>query len=213
MLQCVAVCCSVLQCVARKTRCKQTVLFGYCSVVQWIAGCWCSLQCVAVCLAHYYCRWIVLFLESGFCRFNANKHCVAVCCSVLQYTAMCCSFKCVLRPSVFFKQILCHGLPQLTRPGDELQLKSFKAPNMWPRCIPTIYSFFHKAPHCITPHHTLTHCLSSCKCFKARQSTYCNELQHAAKQRHIRHTCIYSNNVLKSRMCAGCRMCACIVYQ
>jgi len=193
MLQCVAVCCSVLQCVARKTRCKQTVLFGYCSVVQWIAGCWCSLQCVAVCLAHYYCSWIVLFLESGFCRFNANKHCVAVCCSVLQYTAMCCSFKCVLRPSVFWK--MCPKAFCFFQTNTMSRFASADTAGWWvttqklqgAEYVAALYTnnlfICHNAPHCITPHHTLTHCLSSCKCFKARQSTYCNTLQRTATRR------------------------------
>jgi len=68
-VQCVAVCCSVLQCGAVVGR--RSALFLSFSVLQCVAA-WCSvLQCVAVCCS---------MLE-----------CVAVCCSVLQCVAVCCS--------------------------------------------------------------------------------------------------------------------------
>jgi len=77
MLQCVAVCCSVLQCAATSGRDKTLVIRRLyiaeicCSVLQCVAVCCGMLQCVAVCCS-------VL-------------QCVAVCCSVLQCVAVCCS--------------------------------------------------------------------------------------------------------------------------
>jgi len=65
-LQCAVVCCSVLRCVA--DRCRVVV---FCSVLQCVAQCCSVLQCVAVCCS-------VL-------------QCAAVCCSVLQRVAACCS--------------------------------------------------------------------------------------------------------------------------
>ena len=63
-LQCVAVCCSLLQFVA-----------VCCSVLQCVAVCCSVLQCIAVC-----CSVLQCVLQ-----------CVAVCCSVLQRVAVCCS--------------------------------------------------------------------------------------------------------------------------
>jgi len=78
MLQCVAVCCSVLQCVAAPLVKALTTVHVFarlpvvcCGVLQRVAVCCSVLQCVAVCYS-------VL-------------QCVAVCCSVLQCVAACCS--------------------------------------------------------------------------------------------------------------------------
>ena len=63
----VAVCCSVLQCVA-----------VWNSILQCVAVCCSVLQCVAACCSVSQCVGSVL-------------QCVAVCCSVLQCVAVCCS--------------------------------------------------------------------------------------------------------------------------
>ena len=69
MLQCVAVCCSVLQCFP---------LSLCCSVLQCVALCCSVLQCVAV-------RYSALECVGVCCSV---LHCVAVCCSVLSYVAV-----------------------------------------------------------------------------------------------------------------------------
>ena len=90
MLQCVAVCCSVLQCVTKQstttrhtrpvTNLKSSVTHQK-SVLQCVAV-WCSvLQCVAVCCSVLQCVVV-------YCNV---LQCVAVCCSVLQSVAECCS--------------------------------------------------------------------------------------------------------------------------
>jgi len=90
VLQCVAVCSSVVQCVVVILVCYRVLRIcgilncrllcvvpeifratGICRVLQGVAVCCSVLQCVAV-----YCRAL---------------QCVAVCCSVLQYDAVCCS--------------------------------------------------------------------------------------------------------------------------
>ena len=85
---CVAVCCSVLQCVAVWTR---AVYSSQDLALQNVAVCRSVLQCVAVpcsvlqCVAEC-CR--VLQSVAECCRV---LQCVAVCCSVLQCVAVCCS--------------------------------------------------------------------------------------------------------------------------
>jgi len=67
VLQCVAVCCSVMQCVvgaALKEACDEASQVVCCGVVPGVAGCCSVLQCVAV-----------------WCRVVQS---VAICCSVLQ---------------------------------------------------------------------------------------------------------------------------------
>ena len=75
VLQCVAVCCSVLQCVV--------VPVGGNSHVAWVAVFCSVLQCVAVC-----CR----VLQCVVVPVGGNSHvaCVAVCCRVLQCVTVCC---------------------------------------------------------------------------------------------------------------------------
>ena len=107
---CVAVCCSVLQCVAvtwimhTAAHCntllhvavtRDSFVSHYpcvavcCSVLQCVAVCCSVLQCVAVCCS-------VLQCVAVCCSV---LQCVAVCCCVLQYVAVCCSvlqlFSCV----------------------------------------------------------------------------------------------------------------------
>ena len=69
MLQCVAVCCSVLQRVA-----------VCCSVLQRVAVSCSELQCVAVCCSVSIPRPVISFMARP-----------SACCSVLQYVAVCCN--------------------------------------------------------------------------------------------------------------------------
>jgi len=72
VLQSIAVCCSVLHCLAMSCRaCRLLRISTLPSVVQSIAVCCSILQCVAVCCS--------------------ILQCVAVCCSILQCVAVCCS--------------------------------------------------------------------------------------------------------------------------
>jgi len=104
VLQCVAVCCSVLQCVAAEAKssqqsiklCSTCVCVAVCcNVLQWIAVRCSALQCVAVCCS-------VLQLRQRHKHIPQNSaapvyvlQCiamrvavyVAVCCSVLQFVA------------------------------------------------------------------------------------------------------------------------------
>jgi len=77
VLQCVAVCCIVLQSYS------EVVFSVCCSVLQCVAS---VLQCVAVCCNVLQCvavvQWRGIF---------SVLQCVAVCCSVLQCVAVCCS--------------------------------------------------------------------------------------------------------------------------
>jgi len=77
VLQCVAVCCSVLQCVAVLFEANATHRN---SMVQRVAVCYSVLQCVAVCFSVFQCVAPCLRLE-----------CVGVCWSVLQCFTVCCS--------------------------------------------------------------------------------------------------------------------------
>jgi len=71
MLQCVAVCCSVLIVPPAPLVIHSVITRLDCSELQSVAVCCSVLQCVAVC-------------------YNMLQ-CVAVCCSVLQCVAVCCS--------------------------------------------------------------------------------------------------------------------------
>jgi hypothetical protein len=109
VLQCVAMCCSVLQCAAAHIChvthwCDVQHLFQdlilqcvavRCSVLQCVAMCCSVLQCVAVCcrvLQHIHVMWIVQVTWSTFSKtlHSSVLQCVAVCCSVLQCVVMCC---------------------------------------------------------------------------------------------------------------------------
>jgi len=89
VLQRVAACCSVLQCVA--VCCSSTysrereLTFGECcSVLQCVAVCCSVLQCVAVCCSVLQCAAVCCSV----------LQCAAVCCSVLQRVAVCYSVLC-----------------------------------------------------------------------------------------------------------------------
>ena len=112
MLQCVAVCHSVSQCVVLQcaTIAHPTIAHVCCSVLQCVAVC-CSVLCCSVSLLHIrqshnwkicdYCTSVqhsVLQRAAVCCRVLQSVavccsllQCVAVCCSVLQCAAMCCS--------------------------------------------------------------------------------------------------------------------------
>ena len=91
MLQCVAVCCSVLQCVADALKCVAV----RCSVL--------SVRCRVHYIATCNITNIFFFYEDIFsnrCQLHSHgtkqcvaldRRCVAVCCSVLQCVAVCCS--------------------------------------------------------------------------------------------------------------------------
>jgi len=102
-LQCVAVCCSVWQCVLhvnlRRDIAVAVIIVVWCRALQCVAVCCSVLQCVAV-----YCRllqcvavYIAHEPQTRYCR--CSHHCctvqsVAVCCSVLQTVAVCGSVCC-----------------------------------------------------------------------------------------------------------------------
>ena len=109
VLQCVAVCCSVLQCVTRCLSCSVLLCVAmYCSVLQCVAVCWSvwltvqevltsdkhtdllPLQPIALFDPHY--RWHQCYsmLQSVAVCCSALQ-CVAVCCSVLQCVAVYCN--------------------------------------------------------------------------------------------------------------------------
>ena len=98
MLQCVAVCCSVLQCVAVILRNVKYISQFF--SMKHILVCCSVLQCVAVCCSVLQCVAVILRNVNYFSQFFSMKHilmccsvlqCVAVCCSVLQCVAVCCS--------------------------------------------------------------------------------------------------------------------------
>ena len=113
MLQCVAVSCSVLQCVAetglglsatKKSRGGEVKLLQCVAACCSIALCCTALQCVAVCCIVLHCIAVccsvlqcVAVSSSWFHRLVPNTfpspvlQCVAVRCSVLQCVAVCCS--------------------------------------------------------------------------------------------------------------------------
>jgi len=81
--QLVAVCCSVLQCVAvfRVAVCR--------SVSQCVAVCCSVLQCVAVCCSVLQCVTVCCSVLQCVAVCCSALQCVAVCCSVLQCAAVC----------------------------------------------------------------------------------------------------------------------------
>jgi len=99
VLQCVAVCCSVLQCDAVRCMChsKLQCVAVCCSMLQWVAVCYSVLlQYVAM----SYVRCVLLQSNAGCIAIHMLQcvtvcysvlQCVTVCCSVLQCVAVCCS--------------------------------------------------------------------------------------------------------------------------
>jgi len=128
-LQCVAVCCSVLQCVA-------VPCVAVCGSVQCVAVCCSVFQCVAAsCSALQYvavcCRVLPCVALCGSVR-----QCVAMCCSVLQCVAVCRSvsqcvavYHSVLQPSYHsslshshcLSQNITQSLPKSKHLGEQTQ--------------------------------------------------------------------------------------------
>ena len=92
-MQCVAVRCCVLQCVAvfavRMCAISSVSLPSPLSVVQYGAVWYSVLQCVAVCGCMLQC--VVMSVCARSAVWCSVLQCVAVCCSVLQCVAVCCS--------------------------------------------------------------------------------------------------------------------------
>jgi len=109
VLQRVAVCCSVLQCVLQPV--PEKTRDSCCSVLPRVAACCSVLQCVAV-------RYTARSREDS----RLVLQCVAVCCSVLQCVAVCCSvLQCVIQP-----------VPEKTRDGHQ---NAKRNPNRNPKTI------------------------------------------------------------------------------
>jgi len=111
-LQCVAVCCSVLQTAIKRFpevwektiaihldwRCI-TMELRYSSVLQRVAACCSVLQCIAVCCSVLPCvavccsvlQCVAVYCSARQCECCSVLQCVAMCCSVLQRVAACCS--------------------------------------------------------------------------------------------------------------------------
>ena len=93
MLQCVAVCCSVLQLFCTEFRALfdctefESIVFG---VLKRGAVCCCCLQCAAAFLASNYMA-LIDCMKDGAIFLCRVLQCVAVCYSVLQCVAVCCS--------------------------------------------------------------------------------------------------------------------------
>jgi len=91
VLQCVAVCCSVLQIVIVRCVCCSVLQCGsvlqcvavYCSKSQCVTGRYRSLHCVALCCG-------VLIFRLAYAEEIGAIY-TQVCCSVLQCVAVCCS--------------------------------------------------------------------------------------------------------------------------
>jgi len=106
LLQCVAVCCSVLQwvtvsCSGLQCETKSDGRHGSdgehclsgddrCSVLQCVAVCCSVLQCVAVCCSVLQCAAVCCSGLQCAAVFCSVLHCVAVCCSGLQWVVVCC---------------------------------------------------------------------------------------------------------------------------
>jgi len=102
VLQRVAACCSVLNCVSVVVACTLVGDFAKQILLQCLAVCCSVLQCVAVCCSVLqrvaacfgssclHVGWR-LYKTDPVAVFCSVLQCVAVCCSVLQCVAVCCS--------------------------------------------------------------------------------------------------------------------------
>jgi len=112
VLQCDAVHCSVLQCVAVlfavRSSVLHTLIHGHTSNLHCVAVCCSALQCVAVCCSLLQCFLHWLHLQCATVCRNV-LYCVAVRCSVLQVigvlqcSAVCCS---VLQCATAYRNVL-----------------------------------------------------------------------------------------------------------
>jgi len=120
-LQCVAVCCSVLQYAA-----------VCCSVLQCAAVCCSVLQCTAVCCSVLQCAAVCCSV----------LQCAAVCCSVLQYVAVCCS---VLQS--LMRQVKALQTPPSLRERRNYQVHHSAPESSWIRvfdpCTPLLFDMYH----------------------------------------------------------------------
>ena len=151
MLQCVAVRCSVLQCVVRCSRAlprglSHTHTAMCCSVLQCGAVCCSVLQCVAAC-----CSKMQQTLHTPV--LQRVTLCVAVRCSVLRF---------------YFCPSLLRALSLSLSPAFHLFI--FLARSLSPD-----ESLQHTATHCNTLQHTTTHCNTL-----QHTATHCNTLQHTS---------------------------------
>jgi len=95
-VQCVAVCCIVLQCIVGSSR----WILDFSTAVRCFAVCCSAMQCVAeycgICSLKSSWIWDLRTAVHCVAMFCSVLQCVAVCCSVLQCFAVCCSvFQCV----------------------------------------------------------------------------------------------------------------------
>ena len=112
MLQCVAVCCSVLQCccsvslsfavLTGVSQDQHCALQCVCSVLQCVAVSGCVFLCVGVCRCVLQCERVSFKTSIVRCSvFAACQSVFAACCSVLLGVAACCSVdRCRSRPAV-----------------------------------------------------------------------------------------------------------------
>ena len=115
MLQCVAVCCGVLQCVLQCV--LQRAILSPRAVAQQQKQCRCCivLQFDAVCCSGLFCLRVLLRSSTnnpdGAVWYSVLQS-VVVCCSVLQCIAVCCS---VLQQAILFAHaVALHQWPSLT---------------------------------------------------------------------------------------------------
>ena len=87
VLQCVAVCCSVLQCVAGYMTCYTSCLVVCCSMLQCVAVCCSVLQCAAAYCSVLQCVAVFVFAPNSCNRFTFPV--VAVCCNALHCVGCC----------------------------------------------------------------------------------------------------------------------------
>jgi len=102
MLQCVAVCCSVLQCASLLIFLHTLFHISLCyyrppttspsitrtSLWQCVAVCCCVLQCVVVCCSVLQCVAVCCSVLQCVAVCHSVLQCVAVCCSVLHYASL-----------------------------------------------------------------------------------------------------------------------------
>jgi len=130
-LQSVAVCCSLLLCVAVCCCVLQSVAVC-CSLLLCVAVCCCVLQSVAVCCNLLLCVAVCCCVLQSVAVCCSLLLCVAVCCCVLQSVAVCCSLS------------LCVAICCSCRPEFKTSF--------------TLTTLQHTPAHCGTLQHTVTHC-------------------------------------------------------
>ena len=89
MLQCVAVCCSVLHCVAVQRVCP--VYESICGSYARSLVCCSMLQCVVVCFSVLQCVAVQRVCPILFVTRLLDLWCLEVCCSMSKFVTVCCS--------------------------------------------------------------------------------------------------------------------------